>query len=156
MTHDWGISCEIALIWMSLNFTEDHSTLVQVMAWCRQATSHYLSQCWPRSLSPCGVTRPQWVNVGYSIPLLAGSVEKLWRSVQGAPSHVLRHPHLCRLVLDMLLHQPGPLHNSNVLAHVLLKLISLAKHSANTAATLYQQVRVEKLWISEFYKLKKF
>ena len=21
------------------------------MAWCRQATSHYLSQCWPRSLS---------------------------------------------------------------------------------------------------------
>ena len=32
------------------------------MAWCRQATSHYLSQCWPRSMSPNGVTRPQWVN----------------------------------------------------------------------------------------------
>ena len=27
----------------------DKSTLVQVMAWCRQATSHYLSQCWPIS-----------------------------------------------------------------------------------------------------------
>ena len=40
----------------------DKSTLVQVMAWCRQATSHYLSQCWPRSISPNGVTRPQWVN----------------------------------------------------------------------------------------------
>ena len=39
------------------------STLVQVMAWCRQATSHYLSQCWPRSLSPYGVTGPQWVKV---------------------------------------------------------------------------------------------
>ena len=38
------------------------STLVQVMTWCRQATSHYLSQCWPRSLLPYGVTRPQWVN----------------------------------------------------------------------------------------------
>ena len=25
------------------------SALVQVMAWCHQATSHYLSQCWPRS-----------------------------------------------------------------------------------------------------------
>ena len=25
--------------------------------WC-----HYLSQCWPRSLSSYGVTRPQWVN----------------------------------------------------------------------------------------------
>ena len=24
--------------------------------------SHYLSQCWPRTLSPYGVTRPQWVN----------------------------------------------------------------------------------------------
>ena len=32
------------------------------MAWCRQATSHYLSQCWPTSPSPYGVTRPQWVN----------------------------------------------------------------------------------------------
>ena len=58
----WGISCEIALIWMSSDFTDDQSTLVQVMAWCRQATSHYLSQCWPRSLSPNGVTRPQWVK----------------------------------------------------------------------------------------------
>ena len=57
-----GISCEIALIWMSLDFTDDQSTLVQVMAWCHQATSHYLSQCWPRSLSPYGVTKPQWVN----------------------------------------------------------------------------------------------
>ena len=58
----WGVSCEIAQIWMSLDFTDDQSTLVQVMAWCRQATSHYLSQCWPRFLSPYGVTRPQWVN----------------------------------------------------------------------------------------------
>ena len=40
----------------------DESILVQVMAWCRQATSHYLNQCWPRPLSPNGVTRPQWVN----------------------------------------------------------------------------------------------
>ena len=32
------------------------------MAWCHQAPSHYLSQCWPRSLSPYGVTRPQWVK----------------------------------------------------------------------------------------------
>ena len=58
----WGISCEIALIWMSLDFTADQSTLVQVMARCRQATSHYLSQCWRRSLSPYGITRPEWVK----------------------------------------------------------------------------------------------
>ena len=43
-------------------FTDGQSTLVQVMAWCRQATSHYLSQCWLRSLMPYGVTRPQWVK----------------------------------------------------------------------------------------------
>ena len=35
----WGIFCEIALMWMSLDFTDDQSTLVQVMAWCRQATT---------------------------------------------------------------------------------------------------------------------
>ena len=58
----WDISCEIALIWMSLDFTDDQSTLLQMMAWCHQATSHYLSQCWPRSLSPYGVTWPQWVG----------------------------------------------------------------------------------------------
>ena len=54
---------------MSLDLTDDWSTLVQVMAWCRQATSHYMSQCRPRSVSPYGVNRPQWVNWSYPIPL---------------------------------------------------------------------------------------
>ena len=58
----WCISYEIALRWMPQDLTDDKSTLVKVMAWCRQATSHYLSQCWPRSMSPNGVTRPQWVK----------------------------------------------------------------------------------------------
>ena len=48
---------------MSHDFTDDKSTLVQVMAWCCQAASHYLSQCWLRSMSPCDVTRPQRFNV---------------------------------------------------------------------------------------------
>ena len=48
------------LRWMPWDFIDDKSTLVQVMAWCRQATSHYLSQCWPSSMSPYGVTRPQF------------------------------------------------------------------------------------------------
>ena len=47
---------------MPQNTFEDQSTLVQVMVWCRQATSHYLSQCWLRSMSPYGISRPQWVN----------------------------------------------------------------------------------------------
>ena len=58
----WSISCHLALRWMSLDLTTDKSTLNRVMAWCFQATSHYLSRCWPRSLSPYGVTGPQWVK----------------------------------------------------------------------------------------------
>ena len=60
---DWGISYGIALRWMPLNLTDDKSTLVQVMAWCRQVTSRYLIQCWPSSMSPYGITRPQWVKM---------------------------------------------------------------------------------------------
>ena len=56
-------SCETALRSMPQNPSDDKSTFVQVMAWCRQAASHYLSQCCPRSLSPYGVTRPQWVKI---------------------------------------------------------------------------------------------
>ena len=56
------ISCEISLRLMLLDLTDDKLTLVQVMAWCRQATSHYPSQCWPRSMSPYATTGPQWVN----------------------------------------------------------------------------------------------
>ena len=54
--------CEIALTWKPQDLTDDKSTLVQVMAWCRQATSQYLSQCWPSSLWPYGVTKPQRVK----------------------------------------------------------------------------------------------
>ena len=70
----WGISREIAQIWMSLDFTDDQSTLVQVMAWCRQATGHYLSQCWPKSLSPYDITRPQWV-----IPFIILGIKGDWK-----------------------------------------------------------------------------
>ena len=63
----WCISCEIAPKWMPLDLTNDKSALVHVIAWCRQATSHYPSQCIPRSLSPYGVTRPQCVNISWQI-----------------------------------------------------------------------------------------
>ena len=63
MIDGWGISSELAFRWMSLYLTDDKSTLVHVMAWCRQATSHYLSQCWPSSLPPYGITKPQWVKI---------------------------------------------------------------------------------------------
>ena len=43
----WAISCEIALRLMSLDFIDDMVTLVQIMAWYHQTSSHYLSHCWP-------------------------------------------------------------------------------------------------------------
>ena len=42
--------CKIALGWKLQN-TFDKSTLIQVMAWCHQATSYYLKQCWLRCMS---------------------------------------------------------------------------------------------------------
>ena len=59
----WGIDCQIALRDMSLDLTDDKSTLVQIMAWCLTAPSHYLNQWWLRYLTPYGVTRPQWVKL---------------------------------------------------------------------------------------------
>ena len=42
-------------------FGEYQSTLIQVKAWCCQTTNHYLSQYWPISMLPYGVTMSsQW------------------------------------------------------------------------------------------------
>ena len=56
-------SCQIALMRMPQKPFDDKSTLVQLMARYRQATSHYLIQCWPKFMSPYGLTRPQWIEL---------------------------------------------------------------------------------------------
>ena len=38
---------------MSQDPFDDKSTLVQVMAWCLKAPSHYQSRCWQRPTTPC-------------------------------------------------------------------------------------------------------
>ena len=58
-------SSEIALKWMPLNTIDNKSTSVQVMAWCRQATSHYLSQCWPWSMLPYGKQANSLIRISY-------------------------------------------------------------------------------------------
>ena len=52
----------IAFGWMVQGITDDKSTLVQVMASYHEATTHCLSQCWPRSVLPYGIARLQWVK----------------------------------------------------------------------------------------------
>ena len=49
-------------IWMLLDLIYNKSTSPYEMVWCRHPTNHYLSQCWPRSMSLYAVTTPQWVN----------------------------------------------------------------------------------------------
>ena len=109
----WGISFELALRWMSLDLTDDKSTLVQVMAWCHQATSHCLNQCWPRFPTPYGVTRPQWVNTlrpRQNSPHLAYDIfkhsfmnEKFWIFIQ----------------ISLKFVPIGPVNNKPTLVHIM-------------------------------------
>ena len=63
---------------MPQDLTNDKLTLIHVMAWCRQASSHCLNQCWPRSPTPYGVTRPQCVKYGDDWEVL----HYTWRAAQ--------------------------------------------------------------------------
>ena len=76
MTDGCDFSSEIALRWTSLDLKDDKLTLVQVMAWFCQATSHYLNQCWTRSLLPYGVTRPQFTISTNYISCIYGLVQE--------------------------------------------------------------------------------
>ena len=53
---------ESVLMQIIKDSTDDQSTLVKVMPWCHQATSHYLNQYWLSSLAPYGIKRGWWVN----------------------------------------------------------------------------------------------
>ena len=46
--------------------------------WCHQATSHYLSQWWPRYMSPYAITSPQCVK--YGMQLLTHALNACWFS----------------------------------------------------------------------------
>ena len=75
-----SISYWIALRRMLFDPTGDESTLVQVMNQCRQVTSHYLSHCWHRPISPYNITRPQWVKhawFAHDFTLASGHLKSL-------------------------------------------------------------------------------
>ena len=52
-------NCPQRLRRIPMDLAHDKSTLVQIMAWCHQATSHYLNQYWPSSMMLYGIIRPQ-------------------------------------------------------------------------------------------------
>ena len=59
------------------------------MAWCRQATSHYLNQCWPSSMLPYDVSRGyhinEWVNLSSNWSLnptvIIPPLQRSWKGV---------------------------------------------------------------------------
>ena len=59
-------TCKSVLMWMPQDTIDDESSLIEVMAKCRHAPSHYLNQCWSRSVSPYGVTRPRWDDIEFA------------------------------------------------------------------------------------------
>ena len=84
-----SISSEIALRWMPQDLTDEKSTLAQVKAWCRQATSHYHSQCWPRSMSPNGVSMSQWVDVfDLQRPCMTPTPSSSWHNSNNKSKHI--------------------------------------------------------------------
>ena len=119
-TYGCDISRGIALRWTSLDISDDKSALVHVMVWCRQATSHYLSQCWPRSVSPYGVIRTQCVKgsmpSGFTIRLVKLSDTfvsidmHVWLTESRIPCcaeqldnsnlfmYGIRHPNMCKCI----------------------------------------------------------
>ena len=74
------------------------STSVQLKAWCHHPTSHYQSQCWPRSTSPYGITRPQWVVfISETRQLL-----HVWRAVHSAM--LITKYQICTFVWLWMMH----------------------------------------------------
>ena len=66
--------------WILLDNTDDKLTMVQIMAWCHQAASHYLTQCWPLSMFPYGFTRPQCVKKTFAVYLCSWHSAVQWRA----------------------------------------------------------------------------
>ena len=68
---------KILVFWFKFHRSSFKTALVQVMAWCRQATSHYLTQCQPIHMLPYGVIRPQWVKVYFIWVVVAFQLPQL-------------------------------------------------------------------------------
>ena len=72
-------------------------SLAQVMAWCRQAASHYHSQCWPRFMTPrYGITRAHWGNQ------IAARILQAKVGFHGSPKRESGKPKIASLLQEYL------------------------------------------------------
>ena len=79
----------VCLKWVPQNPVAGKWILVNVMVWCRPATSHYIIPCRRGSASPCNVNNLQWVYTTWSIDVYAitrftqfGSYYQRWNNVE--------------------------------------------------------------------------
>ena len=122
----WGISCEIVLMWLSLDLTDDKSTLILITAWCHQATSHYGSQPlhWAsgNSLviqlqsSVSGIWTPVYIQMPLEKDVLVASVSSALPAAFEWCSSVFQ---LCKLILDC--HWDHSLHRISAGSSLLFK-----------------------------------
>ena len=87
---------EVSQVKLSWDDLINHkSTWDQVMAWCRQATSHCLNKCWLRSMSPYGITRLQWLNTcqGRSQDISSNGIDIVFSNMT---IHLRYHIPLCQ------------------------------------------------------------
>ena len=116
-------SCKITPRWMPQSTFDDKSALIHVMAWCCQATSHNLRQCWSRSMLPYDIAKLHWVNDNFNIlrPRQDGRLfpDDIFKSIffnenvqiliKISPTFVPKAPinNIPLLVQVMAWHQPG-------------------------------------------------
>ena len=63
LNENYRIPIQISLKCVARSLINNKPALVQVMAWRRTGTSHYLNQCWPSSLTHICGTRGRWVKL---------------------------------------------------------------------------------------------
>ena len=104
-------SYKIVVMWIEKNLTDDESMMVQEMAWCHQATSHYQNQCLPRFMSPYGIIRPQSIKKCF--------LEKLKH--RNYSNQCLSFKCMCTIQFTMIYHRTKP--------NILTWSLTMFKHS---------------------------
>ena len=114
----WLVSSNLLMVRSS---DECHRTLLTISQhWCRQATSHYLNQCWPRSPTPYDVTRPQWwwyrpiISVMIYVYMVAVNVKVLHAFRWGSESDISKATYPSWLIISTLELKAGITRNKNV------------------------------------------
>ena len=130
------------------------STLVRVMTWCRQATSHYLRQCWTSSPTHICGTRGRWVHVTLanmsktssesiiisSLIVIESIIISAWQSWL-----VPRVPMAAQLSVTGVLSVDESMHRLNVTCGSRKQTPKMYHQTSNTRGTKSQNLYVSRL-----------